>query len=41
LQFLRRHAVVVLSILSALAVFLALYWLARSTGPAAFRYEIR
>jgi hypothetical protein len=41
LDFFRRHRVAWISVLLAAALFFAIYWIARSTGPAAFQYEIR
>jgi hypothetical protein len=40
-SFFRRHRLALIALLVAIAVFLALYWIASSTGPGTFEYEIR
>jgi hypothetical protein len=41
LDFLRRYRLALISVLLAAAVFFAIYWIARGTGPATFDYVIR
>jgi hypothetical protein len=40
-SFFRHQPVVWIAALVALAAFLALYWIAASTGPSTFDYELR